>query len=91
MTTGALCGPGETRVIETVAGFPRWCFACRRRLPGTYRLIGETAPSYYEPWWRYACDGCGGDGRLGFGCDWLDGAPGPSAAEWDARFKRGGA
>jgi hypothetical protein len=65
-----ICGPGETYVIREDREDPRWCFGCRARHGGAHRLISEVGMSYYDPWWQYACDGCGDDCRLGFGMVW---------------------
>ena len=61
-----------TRVIKEEREEPRWCFHERKRLGGTHRLLSEVGESYYDPWWSYACDGCGGDYRLGFGRVWVE-------------------
>ncbi|MCU0297293.1 MAG: hypothetical protein MUF33_02095 [Candidatus Nanopelagicales bacterium] len=65
--TVAICRPGATKVIAAERVEPRWCFGCRKRLGGTLSCVAEVEPSYYDPWWQYACDGCGQDRRWGFG------------------------
>lgn len=57
--------PMET--IATEREEPRWCFGCRKRLAGTWACKATVEPSYYDPYWEYACDGCGEDRRHGFG------------------------
>jgi hypothetical protein len=66
---GALCGPRQPlRVLKVQAEPARWCYGERRRQPGTWTLYADGPdadgmPSWYEPWWRYACQGCGKDRR----------------------------
>jgi hypothetical protein len=60
--------PGPTKVLREERADLRWCFQCRRRLPGTHVLLADEQPSYYEPVWAYRCDGCGRDGRYFPGC-----------------------
>lgn len=57
-------GPGYVYTTETSE--PRWCFGERKRLAGTWTLMGDVPmgqPSWYEPNWVYKCDGCGEDRR----------------------------
>ncbi len=50
---------------------PRWCFGCRKRLPGTWTFwVPDDPMSYYSPHWAFRCDECGEDRRLGFGMEW---------------------
>jgi hypothetical protein len=46
----------------------RWCFHCRKRLPGTHKFYADPPGSYYDPFWKYECDGCGKDRRWFPGC-----------------------
>lgn len=49
----------------------RWCFGCRKRLPGVTILHRPTDPlSYYGPHATYECDGCHQDRRLFPGYEW---------------------
>jgi len=72
--SGAICGI-ETEVRKTEREEPRWCFGERKRLGGTWTLRGPSfetlmateAWGWAEPFWVYACDGCGEDRRAGFG------------------------
>jgi hypothetical protein len=60
---------GPTEVIKIEKEPPRWCFGERKRQPGTWRLLADKEPSYYEPVWVYKCDGCGEDRRFFPGCE----------------------
>lgn len=55
--------PGPTHEYDREAGFTRWCFKCRKRLPHDYVLIGDPPDiqSHYDPQWVNECSGCGGD------------------------------
>lgn len=48
---------------------PRWCFGCRKRLPGTWTFWAaiDRENDWYGPHWAFTCDGCHHDRRLGFG------------------------
>ena len=80
VASGAICGPPPSvhRVIKTDREPERWCFGCRKRRAGTHELVGldpewvhrTAAYVWAEPHWRYRCDGCGKDRRLGFGQTW---------------------
>lgn len=63
---------GPNVVLKTEPADPRWCFHCRKRLPGAHQLLDYAEPSYYDPIWVYRCDGCGGDYRLFPGWEWKD-------------------
>jgi hypothetical protein len=56
--------PGPTELLATEREPEHWCFKCRKRLPGDWRLMGDKFPSYYDPQWCYHCDGCDGDYML---------------------------
>lgn len=62
---------GPTVELRREEEEPRWCFGCRKRLPGTYILLdyAEDSPhyGYYEPVTVYRCYGCDQDQRWGFG------------------------
>ena len=69
----------KMHVERTCLAVPRWCFGCRTRSTGLFSLwvITDWREDWYGPHWSYRCGNCGGDHRLGFGWEWLDGAPGP--------------
>jgi hypothetical protein len=56
--------PRDLQVVGEEREEPRWCFGCRKRLGGTWQLMAEPPPSYYDPHWSYRCDGCGRDRRF---------------------------
>jgi hypothetical protein len=64
-----ICGPADFITYREEKESERWCFSCRKRSAGTWRLRGEPPEvmSYYGPMWFYACDNCGQDGMYGFG------------------------
>jgi hypothetical protein len=51
-----------TATARTEKVKPRWCFGCRKRLPGSFTLYKDGS-GYLGAWWQYACDGCGKDRR----------------------------
>jgi len=64
-----ICGPGwngepMAELLKSEPVEPRWCFAERKRLSGTWELWGSRGPSYWEPNWRYICSGCGRDAHI---------------------------
>lgn len=59
-----ICYGGQTEVLRVVDEPPRWCYGERKRQPGKWLCMAYVGPSYYDPWWRYQCDGCGADRRL---------------------------
>lgn len=62
MTGKLLCIiPGPSKVLAEQPDGERWCFACRKRLPHTYQLLGDAEPGWYEPIWVRTCSSCGGD------------------------------
>jgi len=75
-----VCGvPSDMHhVIKVVDEPERWCFHERKRRTGKHILMGvdfdwlqrTEAWGWAEPFWKYRCDGCGGDYRLGFGMVW---------------------
>lgn len=50
--------PGPSEVLLEESAGDLWCFGCRKRLPHTWRLMGDKLPSYYEPNWTRKCDVC---------------------------------
>lgn len=49
----------------------RWCFGCRKRLPGITIFYRPVDPlSYYGPHATYECGGCHKDRRLFPGWEW---------------------
>ena len=73
----AICGVPLDKVYKIEREEPRWCFAERKRQPGTWTLKGPTfetlveteAWGWAEPVWTYRCDGCGRDAHE-FGSGW---------------------
>lgn len=53
--------PGPDKVLRTEPDGDRWCFGCRKRLPHTWVLMGDSQPSYYDPVWLRRCTVCGHD------------------------------
>lgn len=69
-----ICGPGRNgeppnELMAVEYEKPRWCFAERKRLPGHWEMWGSRGPSYWEPYWKYVCSGCGKDAWR-FGSGW---------------------
>lgn len=58
-----ICSGPETVVVRTGPQETKWCFKCRARHNHTWKLIGYTGPSYYDPYWVCDCSNCGEDHR----------------------------
>ena len=73
--TGAICGGARYLWKTEDDPKPRWCFGERKRLPGRWELWSDNPKdisdipfeelSWWEPFWRYRCSGCGDDRRSG--------------------------
>lgn len=49
---------GPDKLLKTEPAGDLWCFGCRKRLPHTWELWGDSEPSYYEPIWIRRCSRC---------------------------------
>lgn len=50
---------GPNKVLRSEPAGDLWCFGCRKRLPHTWKLLGDELPTYYDPEWVCRCSSCG--------------------------------
>jgi len=68
--SGVRISRGErTREAKRQHWQTRFCFLCRKVLPHDAVLMVPEEPSYYGPYWKVECGGCGGDHIHFPGCE----------------------